>query len=59
MIWMRYTLNGVSKEYTFPSDKLDEILKRCAEKFGEPLSAQDVERFEDIVRRYPPPKGKR
>lgn len=59
MILMRYTIDGVTKEYTFTDDRLDEILRRCAEKFGSPLSAQDVERFEDIMRRYPPPKGKR
>lgn len=33
MIEMTYTIKGVSQTYTFPDDKLDELLARADAKF--------------------------
>ena len=54
MLKMRYTVNGVSQDYTFPAERTEEILQRCADKFCTKLTAEDLVRFADIVKRYPP-----
>jgi hypothetical protein len=49
---MRYTQNGATKVFEFPSERTEEILQRCADKFCAKLTAEDLIRFQDILRRY-------
>jgi hypothetical protein len=49
---MRYTQNGATKYLEFPSERTEEILQRCADRFCEKLTAEDLIRFQDILRRY-------
>jgi len=53
MIVMRYkqTKDGPVKELHFDDSRLDEILKRCEDKFCAPLTAEDLMRFDKIVSR--------
>lgn len=52
MIVMRYkqTEDGPVKELHFDDDRLDEILKRCEDKFCAPLTAEDLQRFARITK---------
>jgi hypothetical protein len=49
---MRFTQNGATKYLEFPSERTEEILQRCADKFCAKLTAEDLVRFADIQRRY-------
>ena len=50
MIHMRYTVNGTSQEYTFPDERLDELLARADKQFLPPWTAEDEMRFREIMK---------
>jgi hypothetical protein len=48
MIEMIYTVDGVSQRYTFPDDRLEELLKKADETFlvnGGAMTGDDLERY--------------
>lgn len=51
MIRMSYTSGGITQEYEFADDRLDEILARADAKFLPPLTRDDELRFQEILKR--------
>jgi hypothetical protein len=49
VMYYRQAKDGPVKELRFDDSRLDEILKRCEDKFCAPLTAEDLMRFDKIV----------
>lgn len=46
---LTYTVDGISREYEYPAERLDELIARAEAKFCQPETAADRERFRLVL----------